>query len=49
MVAIVEAALGRRVDAVGREAEREDVCEAAKRWSMDCAFSALRAMVVVWW
>ena len=47
MVEIVEGALGRRVDAVGNEAEREEVCEAAKRWSIDWAFSALRAMLAV--
>ena len=47
IVAIVEGALGRRVEAVGREAESAEVWEVAKRWSIDCAFSALRAMVEV--
>lgn len=45
MVVMLEGALGRRVEEVGREEEREEDWEAAKRESMDCAFSALRAMV----
>jgi hypothetical protein len=40
-------ARGRRVEDVGRVEESEEVCEAVKRESMDWAFSAFRAMMVV--
>ena len=41
---MVEGALGRRTEAEGREVVLEEL---RKRWSMDCAFSELRAMVLV--
>ena len=43
---MVEGALGRRTEAEGREVVLEEL---RKRWSMDCAFSELRAMVAGLW